>query len=137
MTSPYNALHGALYGTLSGGTALGTLLSGTAAIYHLQAPPEAVLPYVVFSHSGGGQEALTPSNMHNVVYYIRGYATSANTAGSIDAQIDMLLHKKKLTVTGWTNFYTAREDNITSVETPPSGVSIYSAGAYYRIRLDE
>jgi hypothetical protein len=137
MTSPYSALHASLYGTLTAGTPLTSLLSSGSAVYNMQAPDGAVLPYIVFSHAGGGQEAITPSNMQNVVYYIRAYATNATLAGSIDAQIDALIHKKTLTVTGWTNFYTSREDNIPTVETTPSGEVIYSAGAYYRIRLDE
>jgi hypothetical protein len=138
MTSPFNALNTAIYGTLSGGTALTALLSGTTAIYNTQASDEAVLPYVVFSHAGGGQEALTPSNMQNIVYFIRAYTdTSAALAGSIDAQIDTLLHKMTLSVTGWTNIYTAREDQFSNTETPPDGNTIFMAGAYYRFRLDE
>jgi hypothetical protein len=72
-----------------------------------------------------------------MVYYIRAYATNSTLAGSIDAQIDALIHKKTLTVTGWSNIWTAREDNIETTEDAPNGEVIYSSGAYYRIRLDE
>ncbi len=138
MSSIFNALNTAIFGTLSGGTALGTLLASGSAVYNVQAPDEATLPYVVFSHAGGGQEAITPSNMQNVVYFIRAYSdVSASAAGSIDAQIDLLLHKKTLTVTGWTNIYTAREDSFTNAEIPTSGKTVFMAGAYYRFRLDE
>lgn len=125
----------AIYTQLAAGTALRALLGGTA-IYYQQAPDGAALPYVVFSLQAGGPENETPSDAWNELYYVRGYAQSPSTAGSIDYECNALLHRKSLTVTGYTNFWTARESGITLVETPPSGGQIWSSGALYRVRLD-
>jgi len=132
--SIYNALNSAISSTLSGGTALTTALGGTA-IYYEQAPENTPLPYVVWSYPAGGDENLTSSRMKSMVAYVRGYADKADQAGTIDAYCDALLHNKALTVTGWNNFWTAREDDISFVENLPDKTQVYSAGGYYRFRL--
>ena len=132
--SIYNALDTAIYNTLSGGTALTAALGGTA-IYYQQAPDGAALPYVVWSYPAGGDDNLTSSRMKSMVAYVRGYADDAAQAGTIDAYCDALLHGKALTVTGWTNFWSAREEDIALVENLPDKTRVYSAGGYYRIRL--
>ena len=132
--SAYNALNTGIYSTLSGGTALTTALGGTA-IYYQQAPDEAALPYVVWSYQGGGDDNITPSRMKSLLVYVRGYAATPALAGTIDTYCDALLHGKTITVTGWKNFWTAREEDISLVENPPDGAPIFSAGGIYRIRL--
>jgi len=68
--------------------------------------------------------------------HARGYTTTgAALAGSIDARLDALLHDYTFTVVGWTNFWTAREEDIAIVENPPDGDKVYSAGGFYRVRL--
>lgn len=133
--STYNALNTALYTTLQGGTALTALLAGTTSIYNQQAPEGATLPYVVYNQQAGGPDNITNGDLRSVVYYVRGYASSPTTAGSIDAQISTLLHKQTLSVSGWTNIWTAREDEFSLVEVPLDSNPIYSVGAFYRIRL--
>ena len=132
--SAFTALNTGLYSTLSGGTALTTLLGGTA-VYYLHAPEGASLPYVVWNYQGGGDENQTPSRMKNLLLFIRGYAATPSLAGSIDTQVDALLHGQTLTVSGWTNFWTNREEDLALVEYEPTGENIYMAGGMYRVRL--
>jgi hypothetical protein len=115
------------------------LAGGTASpsVYHLQAPKDAALDYVVFSHQGGGDENLTGNRTKNLLVFARGYSsTGPAKAGSIDAQIDVLLHLKPLTVSGWGNFWLAREEDFELVEFDSARVPTWMAGAMYRVRLD-
>ncbi len=130
------ALRTGLYSTLAGGTALTALLSGTTAVYYLEAPDSETLPYVVYSGVAGGPMNITPSDIRDNVVYVRGYAYRPDTAGSIDAAISNLLHGHTLTVSGYTNWRTIREEEIEVVEVVISGERVYSAGANYRISLD-
>jgi len=133
-----NELAGAMYTRLSGGTALTDLLASTTSIYHGRVPDGASFPYVVFNLQGGGDENIVPSRMKNLVLYVRGYSkTSQASAGSIDAQIDTLLHGQTLSVSGWVNFWTARESDLSGFEPMPNGETIWNAGGMYRIRLDK
>ena len=132
-----NILNTAIYGTLTGGTALTALLAGTASVYYEQATPGAAFPYVVFSIQGGGDLNLCPSRMKDMLYFVRGYSkTSPAAAGSIDAQIDALLHDKTLTVTGWSNYRTQRETDIENVEVTTADEDIYMSGGVYRVSID-
>lgn len=134
-----NVLNQAILNKLKANASLTALLAnGTASIYSLQAPDNATLPYVVFSHQGGGDENLDAHRTKNTVKYIRAYSqVSEAQAGSIDAQIDASLHLQTLSVSGWANFWTAREEDITAVENPPSGQKIYAVGGLYRIRIED
>jgi hypothetical protein len=130
-----NSINASLYTTLQSGTALTALLAGTNSIYKDIAPDNATYPYIVFNQQGGGEENLTPNRSVNLVYYIRGY-TKVNTAaaGNIDAQIDNLLHGKTLSISGRSNYWTAREGEIENTEVLSNGERVYSAGALYRIK---
>jgi len=130
----FGAMGTALYSTLSGGTALISELGGTA-IYSEQAPDNATLPYVVFNHQGGGLENIVHDNLRNDIWFVRGYAATRAQANRIDGNCQDLLHKKKLTITGYTNFWTVREDDVSLVETPPDEQRVYMAGGFYRIRI--
>ena len=130
-----NSINSSIYLTLQSGTALTSLLAGTNSIYKDIAPDNATYPYIVFNQQGGGEENLTPNRSVNLVYYIRGY-TKVNTAaaGNIDAQIDNLLHGKTLSISGRSNYWTAREGEIENTEVLSNGERVYSAGALYRIK---
>ena len=133
-----NEINTTIYGTLNGATALTSLLAGTTSIYHLQAPDNATLPYVIFNLQAGGNENLTPKERLNELHYIRGYSdNSAAEAGTIAAQVNNLLHKKTLSVEGWANFWCQREQRIELIENQPSGDKVWSEGAFYRIRLEQ
>lgn len=123
-----------LFTTLTGGTALTALLAGTASVYDTQAPDNATLPYVVFSHQGGGPENVDANSLEQNIWYVRAYsATSSKTATEIFAQADALINRINISVSGFNTFWCAREENIKLVETTPSG-RIWSAGGLYRIR---
>jgi len=132
-----NELDTAIYSKLQG-TALTSLLPGTASIYNLQASDNATFPYVVFSLHAGGDENQTPKRRKNLLVYVRAYSkTSALHAGSIDAQCDTLLHAGSLNVNGWTNFWLNREQDLNMVENLPSGEKVWMAGGIYRTRIEK
>lgn len=136
--SVFNALNATIYSLLSGGTALTTLLAGSTSVYYLQAPDNATFDYVVYSWQAGGDENMTANRTKNQLLFARGYSkTGPAKAGSIDAQIDALLHGKTLTVAGWANFWTAREEDLAAFETAKDESHIWMAGGTYRIRLDK
>src|SRR5512146_1541719 len=119
--SVLNAVATALYNKLTSGT---PLTVGTA-VYHLQAKEKAALPYVVYSLQAGGPLNITPSDMRDVVYFIRAYASSALEAGSIDYAIGTLLHHGSVSVGSYSNYWLAREADLELVETPPNGVPVF------------
>lgn len=132
-----NVFNSALYSRLQG-TAITSLLSGTTAIYHQQAPEDAEYPYIIFSTPSEIDENMTQNRTKNNVVFIRAYSgSSAAQAGSIDAAIDSAIHLQPLTVSGWTNIWMAREQGLETVENDPTGTQIFMQGANYRCRLDQ
>ena len=133
--STYNIIAAALYGKLSASTALVGALGGTA-IYNTLAPDSATYPRVVFRSLAGGPANINPSDMRELIYSVTTYALDKGQAGTIDAIISPLLHRLALTVSGYTNYWTARETEINNVELPPNGAPVFAVGAQYRIRID-
>ena len=132
-----NELNKSIYDTLQAGTAYTALLAGTTSIYHLQAPDNSTLPYTVFSIQAGGDENQTPKRRKNLIMYVRHYSqTSAGNAGSIDTEADTLLHGQTLSVSGWTNFWCNREQDLDMIENEPSGEKVWMSGGFYRMRLE-
>lgn len=134
--SIYNALNAGLYSKLTGGTALITALGGTA-IYYGQAPDDVNLPYVVWNYQYSAPDNMTPRESTTQLVYIRAYAASAAQAGTVDGLICDLLHKGSVTVTGWNNFWIARETEFAFPEVDEAKVTTWTAGAYYRVRMDK
>lgn len=135
----FNLLNAAVHSRLTGGTALTAILAGGTAspsVYFAQAPDDAVLPYVVFSWQSGPIETNdSPHRNPNGLLYVRGYAAHPAQAGTIDAQIDTLLHMSPLTVSGYTNFWIARETPVSDFEIDDAQVKTWNAGALYRTRF--
>ena len=129
-----NAINSAIYSALSANSALITALGGTA-IYHLQAPDNQALPYVVYSWQGGGGVNDNPHDDDESIRFVRAYAATAVQAGNIDALINPLLHKASLSVTGYRTVFCFREDDYESVDTPTNGERTYAMGGLYRIRI--
>ena len=125
------ALNTAIYSRLAG-----TYTSAGTKVYYLQAPDAAVLPYIVFDYVADRDENMTANRTKNAVLFIRAYGTTPAQAGAIDAQIDGRLHAVTLSVSGYTNFWTRREDAYSLSETDASGRVTYMSGADYRVRLD-
>ena len=134
MTSHINALNAAIDSKLTGGTALVSALGGTA-IYHGQATEGHALPFVIWSYVAGGHENMTPRESVNAVIYVRAYAASAKTAAILDGYVAELM-ETELSVTGWDNYWLAREESIVLPDIDEAGKATWSCGAYYRVRLD-
>lgn len=132
---PVTALETGLYNILSADTALAGELGGTF-IYNKQPPQTPADKYVIFQWQGGGDENQSPHRTRNVIYTVRGVARTQADAATIDGLIDDLLHHQTLTVSGWTNFWTARESDVNFVEQDEGEVNRYHVGGLYRIRLD-
>ena len=130
-----NAIETGLYSALSGDTAIFGEI-GSTAVYNRTAPQGTARPYIVFFHAGGGHENINPSDMQNHLYLVKAVADTPLKAGTIDGLCTTRLHKQTLTVTGYTNFWTAREQEVQITETSPDGKSIFHTGAYYRVRID-
>ena len=132
-----NELEQAIYSRLAGGTALTTKLGGTA-IYNAMMPRGSSYPAVVFGHQGGGDANQTPRRSKNVLYTIKAVSNlSMKAAGEVDALIDDLMHEHTLTVAGWDNYWTMREQDVRFVETTAEGSNFWHVGGIYRIRLCE
>ena len=136
-----NAIYTALYGRLSAGTALTSLIGGTTnpRIYHDMAKEGTPFPYVLFSWAAGG---LTPTSPHvdgNGILYIRAFSkVDDSEAGRIRNAVFDLLDRQPLTVTGWSNSWLAAESpHIELPQTDPSGKIIWSNGDHYRIIIDK
>jgi Protein of unknown function (DUF3168) len=133
-----NAIETSLYSKLTGTAALTTALGG-AYIYNRVAPQGQAPPYVVFNHSGGGHENITKSDMQNHVYMVKVVTSGpqgSKLAGTINDLVIAALHNSTLTITGYTNFWTALEEEVQFTETAPDGTYIFHTGGYYRIRID-
>ena len=125
----------ALYSTLTNGTAVTGMLAGTTSVYHLQAPDNANLPYVVFSLHSGGPELINPSKLETNVWWIRVYTeTSALNASQIFEAVDTKLNRVNISITGATTIQCVRDENIAIVEQTPSEAPIYVCGGMYKIR---
>mgnify|MGYP001454405751 CR=1 FL=1 len=135
-----NAFWTALYGRLAGGTALTSLIGGTATprIYHNQAPDGATLPYVVYNWQGGGYQHTTPSVDVDGVLTVQAYSRVGQVqAGTISSAVFDLLDRLPLTVTGWANIgFFAESPHLQANYTDPSGLTTYSCGEMYRVYLD-
>jgi hypothetical protein len=125
------ALNTAIYSQLAG-----TYTTAGTKVYYLQAPDNAALPYIVFDYVADLDENYTANRTKNDVLFIRAYGTTPAQAGTIDAQIDGRLHAVTLSVSGYTNFWTRRENAYSLSESDASGRKTYMAGADYRVRLD-
>ena len=129
-----NAIETGLYTALN--VAAVTTELGGAYIYKQVAPQGRARPYIIFQHTGGGHWNMTPSDLQGHVYLVKGVSENQKQAGDIDDDIRGVLHNATLTIAGYTNFDTQREEQVRYVETLDSGKLVYHAGAYYRIRID-
>jgi hypothetical protein len=126
----------AVYSKLGSSSALVTALGGSA-FYKNQAPDGKALPYVVWNWQSAVDENQTPSRMWNTIINIRCFAASATQAGSVDAIIDELFTGTAFTVTGFTNFWTAREMEFDNTIIEPDKSRTEVVGGLYRIRIGQ
>lgn len=132
MTSPIQDIDTALYAALNI-SAITNLATG--GVWNKIAAEGAELPLVIFQWQGGGDENMTPRRSRNPVYTVKALTLANDDGLAIDAQIDLTLHHQTLTVAGWSNFWTAREGDVSYVETDATGRVIYHNGGMYRLRI--
>jgi len=113
-------------------TALGSV--GYSA-YHLQAPNNTPLPYIVWNWQGGGQTA--DHDLVDGLEWVRAYGTTAAQAGSIYAAFDAILNGGTLTITGWNVVALRRESEFEFVTNLPNGNQVFTVGSYYRLMFDK
>lgn len=124
-----------LYTRLSGGTALTSLLAGSASVYHQFAPTGAAYPYVVYNLQAGGPDNMTRANIETNVWLVRGYSkTSAKNAADIAAAIDARLHKINIPIGSATTFWCTRDETVSAFEQGADNQNIWTAGGMYRVR---
>lgn len=124
--------------TILAGTAVTSLLgSGTASVFYGAGGVNAKYPMVVFSKHTGVLDNEPGHDKRTYLYFVRAYSSSSMAqASQIDEAISGVLHKKALTVSGYTNYYTSRETDLESATTLESGQTEWMAGALYRITID-
>lgn len=131
-----NAIETGMYSALSGDGALTTALGGSY-IYNRAAPQGQARPYVIFQHTGGGHLNINPSDLQGHLYLVKAVSDEIKEAGEIDDLVKAVLHKGTLTVSGYTNIDTRREQEVGIVEQLEDGTLVYHTGAYYRVRIDD
>ena len=134
MTSPITDLETGLFTALNVAAVTGAGLA-TSGVWNTIAPQTTALPYVIFQHQGGGDENTIPKRMRDPVYTVKALATTKAKALLIDGAVDLILHLGTLTVSGWTNFWLAREDDVNFMEVDDTGLVVYHVGGIYRVRI--
>ena len=131
-----NEIEAGLYTILSGDTALVSELGGTA-VYNRHAPQGVARPYVLYMHAGGGYENINPSDLQNHLDLVKAVAGGSEQAGTIHELVISALRGQTLTVSGYSNFWMAGENEVQMTETIRSGDVVYHTGSYVRIRIDD
>lgn len=135
------AVRRALYGKLAGDTTLNNLLAVPPAgysksIYHQQAPDGAAFPFVLINkQSGVPTEAFSaPSALENDMWLVKAIdrSTSADTAESIAARLQVLLNDAALSISGSTLLYLRRQSDVEYPEVT-DGIQYKHVGALYRL----
>ncbi len=135
--SPVHALSESLYAGLAASTALtGLLAGGSLGMFDTLAPQGSSTPLVVYKYMGGGDDNTTQTRARSVVYMVKAIAENLDTAQQIDDKIDAALHNQELTISGWGNWWTARESDVAYAE-DSAGVLVWHVGGLYRIRIEE
>lgn len=130
------ALETGLYNALKNSSALTTELGGTL-IYNKLAPQGTTGAYVVFQWQGGGPENDTPRESKSVLYTVRAIADTQAKAATVAGLIDNALHKQTLSISGHSNYWTAREQDLNLLELTAGAQPKYHVGGIYRISYDK
>lgn len=96
----------AIYQKLAGTTAVTSLLSGTAAIYHGQAPPDAAYPFIIFNKQSKSRDRAFDKTtaFENEIWMIKAVDrnSTSNRAESISEAVEAELTNGTLSVSGKT-----------------------------------
>ena len=125
-----------IFNKLAAGTALTSLLNGTA-IYNGLGGEAMAYPLVVFSKSSGIDDNDTPHRAKQLVYQITAISdTSKQEAEKIDNAIDSLMHGANLgSMSGWYDYWCMRESDISYNEMTTNGQLLWHEGGLYRVRI--
>jgi len=132
-----NELSDAIYTALANNTNLTNLVS--LRIYRDVAPQTATYPLVTFQMVAGGTVTETPTDAANPMYLVSAISdSSAAQAETLAGYIHTALHKVTLSVSGWTNIWTAVGTHLDTVQLPSSsGVPLWQAGRFVSFRLSK
>ena len=125
-----------LYSKLAAGTALTALLGGTA-IYNGLGAEAVAYPIVVFTKSSGIDDNDTPHRAKQLVYQVTAISDKGKKeAEQIDNAIDALMYGANLgSMSGWYDYWCARESDITYNEMTAGGKVLWHEGGLYRVRI--
>jgi len=133
-----NVLEAAIKTKLTGTSSVTSLLATAASVFNVQIPDGYAFPVIVFNWQGGGDLNDTPTRAKEPLYQIKAISSvSMYQAGQIDDALDAVLHNVALTVSGWTNYWIARESDVRYGELTPAGHYFYHSGGIYRIGLSK
>lgn len=138
MSSAESLIETGLRSALTAGTALVGQVGGTAAprIYNHIAPPASTLPYIVYTLVGGGDLNDTPTRAGEWLYQVGVFGTALAQCGTIDGYVEDLLNGGSVSISGWSNYWCARESPYRLSETVGK-VTVYHVGAVYRVGATE
>lgn len=127
-----DAIYDKLYANASILAAVGT------RIYRGIAPQNATYPLIVFMQVAGGTISETPVDAADPLYLVSAVSDSSPAAAeTLAGHIQTALHRAELTVSGWTNIWTAVETHLEAVELPGDGAPMWQAGRFIRFRLSK
>ena len=138
------AVRRSIYGKLAGDVTLGNLLAPAAAgyahaIYHNQAPDDALFPLVVFNKSSGvpTQAFGDPAAFDTDIWQIKAIDrnSTADNAEAISERIRTLLNDANLSISGGTLMFLRRESDIEYPE-ESEGITYLHVGSLYRLVAD-
>lgn len=136
MSTSLNAVKVGLLAKLQADATLPSLLSGgSASIFDAPAPEGQDAPYVVFQKmTGVPARTFGTRAWDDTVFMVKGITQgpSKATGGSIAERIDAALDLQTLTISGATNLYLGRDQDIEYVEVD-RGIQYFHCGATYRI----
>jgi hypothetical protein len=133
-----NEINTAIYGVLAGDSTLTGLLATTTSIYHQKAPDGSPLPYVVFNKQSDTEPNDSNHRIIDFIYQVRAYTkASGKAAGTMDARIQVLLHRASLSISNNTLLKINRIGGIEDAFSEPNTDTVYSAGSLFRIRVEK
>ena len=131
-----NELADAIYDKLYANA--GLLAAVGTRIYRGLAAQNATYPLVTFIKVGGGTLSETPVEASDTLYLVSAVSdVSPAQAETLAGYIHAALHMATLTVSGWTNIWTAVETHLEVVELPGDGIPLWQAGRFIRFRLSK
>lgn len=131
-----NDLEAAIISKLTGASTVTSLLATSSSVFNVTVPTSYGYPLILFNLQGGGDLNDTPRRAKEPLYQIKALSEiSMYEAGQIDDAMDAVLHNATLTVSGWTNYWCARESDVRYAEALADGSYIYHSGGIYRIGI--